>query len=157
MLLRMSSDVSIHAPREGRDPTIFDRRGRRRVSIHAPREGRDGATQAHTDAQIRFQSTRPVKGATCRPLHAARRAQVSIHAPREGRDSSNAVTDPPASTFQSTRPVKGATLAMPACTSRILFQSTRPVKGATMPTHLVIPPALVSIHAPREGRDWARV
>ena len=35
-----------------------------------------------------------------------------------------------------------------------LFQSTRPVRGATAPDMDVSASALISIHAPRAGRDW---
>ena len=56
--------------------------------------------------------------------------------------------------FQSTRPVKGATSGQIASeTSNALFQSTRPVKGATMRADGIDVELLVSIHAPREGRD----
>ena len=40
---------------------------------------------AHRPA--RFQSTRPVKGATLLATHQLWVAKVSIHAPREGRDA----------------------------------------------------------------------
>ena len=38
------SEISIHAPREGRDVSQQKRRNDLRISIHAPREGRDTAT-----------------------------------------------------------------------------------------------------------------
>ncbi len=79
--------VSIHAPRAGRDNSryiclihrySFNPRapcGARRdawdydidpftVSIHAPRAGRDGKVSPALAQDIRFQSTRPVRGAT---------------------------------------------------------------------------------------------
>ena len=58
--------ISIHAPRAGRDPGIQACIGcSSEISIHAPRAGRD-----FTDEQLNFylkefQSTRPVRGATC--------------------------------------------------------------------------------------------
>ena len=78
-----------------------------------------------------FQSTRPVKGATCGPAKCASLSPVSIHAPREGRDRNR---PPMSKTFN-------------------LFQSTRPVKGATGGLAGVRRRLEVSIHAPREGRD----
>ena len=77
-----------------------------------------------------FQSTRPVRGATA--------------AQEEARKALE---------FQSTRPVRGATMVRgrpPAC---LPFQSTRPVRGATVLhlRHEIL--AVVSIHAPRAGRD----
>ncbi len=35
----------------------------------------------------------------------------------------------------------------------VLFQSTRPARGATLPDRFKTLNPLVSIHAPREGRD----
>ena len=55
--------------------------------------------------------------------------------------------------FQSTRPVKGATWAWRGMDWVMVFQSTRPVKGATWNGEAWNGEALVSIHAPREGRD----
>ena len=56
-----------------------------------------------------FQSTRPVRGATC----------------AASKDYAELV-------FQSTRPVRGATIAATVATPTTIFQSTRPVRGATM-------------------------
>ena len=56
--------------------------------------------------------------------------------------------------FQSTRPVWGAT-AMPSrfTTLFLIFQSTRPVWGATHMTGCLHGIRMISIHAPRVGRD----
>ena len=78
------------------------------VSIHAPREGRDAYHAYRRDCSRKFQSTRPVKGATTRSQQLRRYEE-----------------------FQSTRPVKGATSSLQASASVTKFQSTRPVKGAT--------------------------
>ena len=79
--------ISIHAPRAGRDkpeekggPEWQDFNPRApcgarlilavhqisnvHISIHAPRAGRDGYTQEQTTEIYKFQSTRPVRGAT---------------------------------------------------------------------------------------------
>ena len=102
---------------------------------------------------LRFQSTRPVRGAT----------------ERYGADWL-------AKKFQSTRPVRGATSHslftrrfLPCfnprapCGARLenwgesdnvkKFQSTRPVRGATHPLGYCRGVLCVSIHAPRAGRD----
>ena len=63
--------------------------------------------------------------------------------------------------FQSTRPVKGATPLVAPFAGDHVFQSTRPVKGATprgfasMVAYVesTYGVTVVSIHAPREGRD----
>ena len=101
-------DVSIHAPRAGRDHLheriviLLD------VSIHAPRAGRDIEHHNNRYDNPKFQSTRPVRGATpmtksfwipsmfqsTRPVRGATPIEgieaitppVSIHAPRAGRD-----------------------------------------------------------------------
>ena len=102
-------NVSIHAPREGRDLVATNTTATRKpVSIHAPREGRDGSATRVADIRARFQSTRPVKGATLGKTRWGSYNGVSIHAPREGRDEAVRAY-PKLFVFQSTRPVKGAT------------------------------------------------
>ena len=62
-------EVSIHAPREGRDAKTLDDDGKAaNVSIHAPREGRDSSNEVVLAEALEFQSTRPVKGATAGTL-----------------------------------------------------------------------------------------
>ena len=56
------------------------------VSIHAPRAGRD-QQKTHWITFIKlFQSTRPARGATIGGENSAEASVVSIHAPRAGRD-----------------------------------------------------------------------
>ena len=147
------------------------------VSIHAPRAGRDRLIRRMAWAKKKFQSTRPVRGATILSGLTAAQVDVSIHAPRAGRDyanNRNALCHP---LFQSTRPVRGATSrGLLGIHALFLFQSTRPVRGATSidkskvdeairfnprapcgarPLDWLVcgRAALVSIHAPRAGRD----
>ena len=82
----MSSTVSIHAPRVGRDFHTCDLHPISAVSIHAPRVGRD----------------------TCAGVKRARQT-VSIHAPRVGRDVALAKAVAAEYMFQFTRPAWGAT------------------------------------------------
>ena len=129
-----AADVSIHAPRAGRDRAsralpkpypCFNPRapcGARRINR------KDG------DMHIKFQSTRPVRGAT--------------------RPSS---PFPLAVPFQSTRPVRGATRGCGSSACPQEFQSTRPVRGATSDSCRVRRRSCVSIHAPRAGRDIVKV
>ena len=105
---RVGQGVSIHAPRAGRDHRHGLRRRQDRVSIHAPRAGRDGGSGANAAHMSKFQSTRPVRGATPEP--SLPRTRLS---------------------FQSTRPVRGATCSIPSRIFWLEFQSTRPVRGAT--------------------------
>ena len=82
------------------------------------------------DFDDRFQSTRPVWGATI---------------------STGKVSD--AQKFQSTRPVWGATGGATKQRGSKEFQSTRPVWGATCVFCDTQDASRVSIHAPRAGRD----
>src|ERR1035437_9560053 len=82
----MRSTVSIHAPHEGRDLPDDGPGDSRPVSIHAPHEGRDGRCPGRPRCEVRFQSTRPTRGAPSLMM---------------GR----VIPGP----FQSTRPTRGAT------------------------------------------------
>ena len=55
--------------------------------------------------------------------------------------------------FQSTRPVRGATKGIENLLVPTEFQSTRPVRGATVFNGFRDLHRVVSIHAPRAGRD----
>ena len=79
-------DISIHAPRAGRDDACGRRPGRGDISIHAPRAGRDYDGGTYANEVALFQSTRPVRGATFTSEITICRPSISIHAPRAGRD-----------------------------------------------------------------------
>ena len=105
--------VSIHAPHAGRDLRLKKSGTHYAVSIHAPHAGRDlflhsdshrivsfnprapcGARPPVYGAQdelIMFQSTRPMRGATCITSWSGDCANVSIHAPHAGRDPTPSV------------------------------------------------------------------
>ena len=83
-----NTDVSIHAPRVGRDSRPSPQRQSYRVSIHAPRVGRDRVIFFTHLSWKKFQSTRPVWGATAVARIKESLQEVSIHAPRVGRDLS---------------------------------------------------------------------
>ncbi len=100
-----------------------------------------------------FQSTRPVRGATffCVVI----RGVLLSFNPRApcGARLSPLTAQGNMRRFQSTRPVRGATSDMAPCTILLQFQSTRPVRGATEFAVRVLAEGMVSIHAPRAGRD----
>ena len=122
--------VSIHAPRAGRDWAKHFENNRSRVSIHAPRAGRDKTGSDYLSG-MRFQSTRPARGATS-------------PGSRMGSDLYG---------FNPRAP-RGARLGIAGCTMRlIVFQSTRPARGATNNALQTEIGRYVSIHAPRAGRD----
>ena len=127
--------------------------------------------------RTKFQSTRPVRGATCasaggrqagigfnpRAPCGARQniflspfadCVVSIHAPRAGRDDRGTLRDAIEVLFQSTRPVRGATTVSGARIPLRLSFNPRAPCGARPPLLSGSPQkAPVSIHAPRAGRD----
>ena len=80
------ANISIHAPRAGRDDFLSGFGSAGTISIHAPRAGRDKAFPQWLNRHQEFQSTRPVRGATG--------AYAFIE---------------PILKFESTRPVRGAT------------------------------------------------
>ena len=126
--------VSIHAPRAGRDPRISCWRCVGRCfNPRAPCGARHTGYMVYYLA-AKFQSTRPVRGATQQEAQQRKAAQ-----------------------FQSTRPVRGATPLSASPCSACVFQSTRPVRGATESTGRPVLYTDVSIHAPRAGRDTKKV
>ena len=145
--------ISIHAPRVGRDLLFALALRQRRISIHAPRVGRDiivhlffaafrhfnprapcGARQLfpkNDHSYTKFQSTRPVWGATTEMGITGTTAKISIHAPRVGRDviAISCLRFP--GNFNPRAP----------CGARLLILYA-------LPRYVGI-----SIHAPRVGRD----
>ena len=80
-------DISIHAPREGCDCLIVNKRvDIEDISIHAPREGCDAPFSTICATESVFQSTHPVRGATVSCVDDGAFPVISIHAPREGCD-----------------------------------------------------------------------
>ena len=135
--------ISIHAPREGRDKELLLHPRQRPISIHAPREGRDGADWVDKDDSLLFQSTRPARGATgrrCRRLPSGR--YFNPRAPRGARPrSASAFTT--IFPFQSTRPARGATQALHHHPLRQLDFNPRAPRGARLSESL--PPVRLSI------------
>ena len=102
-----------------------------------------------------FQSTRPVRGATNMPECGHER--ITHFNPRApcGARRSFVRRLPSGSAFQSTRPVRGATSRCRPSRKKQTFQSTRPVRGATATLNNIKYRSLISIHAPRAGRDYS--
>ena len=123
------------------------------ISIHAPLAGRDDGGHAHERelahfnprapcgarrrlpnedvCHYKFQSTRPLRGATALLAQEAEKLKISIHAPLAGRDAYRTGTRSWKASFQSTRPLRGATWSLSSRSSADRFQSTRPLRGAT--------------------------
>ncbi len=146
------------------------------VSIHAPRAGRDPDLPSRTTRLPMFQSTRPARGATrvqprraartlCfnpRAPRGARRAEaeqikrnleVSIHAPRAGRDVRAPGRAQRGLCFNPRAP-RGARRTLAKGNASPVSFNPRAPRGARRVYALACHPCLVvSIHAPRAGRD----
>ena len=80
--------ITLPAPRAGRDWRDKDAKKTYCISIHAPRAGRDTFLFDKFAVYLKFQSTRPVRGATIYATTTTNYlCNISIHAPRAGRDS----------------------------------------------------------------------
>ena len=191
--------ISIHAPLAGRDflfirrtsaPSYFNPRapcGARRVyphagdraesiSIHAPLAGRDRARPYRCRWRPLFQSTRPLRGATCisacgrpggkhfnprapcgaRPgktVQVSVAASISIHAPLAGRDLSLCALPSSTRNFNPRAPCGARRTAWTTSRPCANFNPRAPC-GARLDRLLrVAIVAPISIHAPLAGRD----
>ncbi len=147
--------VSIHAPRAGRDvchdPALLLLC---RVSIHAPRAGRDPPRNRGRCRAWRFNPRAPCGARRGHIQQRGHVPRVSIHAPRAGRDPSRVgPRRRPLACFNPRAPC-GARHNAVALNDHVgEFQSTRPVRGATGKERVFYDCHMVSIHAPRAGRD----
>ena len=103
-----------------------------------------------------FQSTRPVWGATRPSSHPHDKTDVSIHAPRVGRDNAKLILSRSPRCFNPRAPCGARQSVRLSGVQDCVFQSTRPVWGATHNARRTADLCVVSIHAPRVGRDvWS--
>ena len=167
--------ISTHTPLAGRDQNVNPHKAEYAISTHTPLAGRDilstgsarvdGHFNSHAPcgarplktcrrtSALRFQLTRPLRGATPSEEAAESENGISTHTPLAGRDRggqhapeicrnfnshapcgarlSLSLDVPIASAFQLTRPLRGATCGRVASLSRRTFQLTRPLRGAT--------------------------
>ena len=172
--MRIPQGVSIHAPRAGRDIAGkislraimgFNPRapcGARLPPIAVLHDTRGFNPRAPCGARPSSRrSSRTQMGFNPRAPCGARRRERSLpeHAPefQSTRPVRGATRDVRAESsqggFQSTRPVRGATNHIVINAVSVEFQSTRPVRGATFCPRCGKNDRLVSIHAPRAGRD----
>ena len=125
--------ISTHAPLAGRDLTaMYIRRREAGISTHAPLAGRDHFFSCHASATVRFQPTRPLRGATV----------------------SQAVRPENDCKFQPTRPLRGATgpgyTINPSPTD---FNPRAPCGARPPARYLTTRREVISTHAPLAGRD----
>ncbi len=79
--------------------------------------------------------------------------RVSIHAPRTGRDHKHLSIISPIISFNPRAPHGARPVCRGGLCSVLQFQSTRPARGATKALYWREGIKVVSIHAPRTGRD----
>ena len=153
-LYRADPEISIHAPRAGRDMRDDSAYSiRRHISIHAPRAGRNVIILRIRIEQSAFQSTRPVRGATCMKQSRTFDLHISIHAPRAGRDAASHAWSMGPANFNPRAPCGARHTTITKSSNKRKFQSTRPVRGATITSVETHSRKQISIHAPRAGRD----
>ena len=138
--------------------------------------GRDEIINRGNSADVKFQSTLPVKGETKSPNLGRYDTPISIHSPMRG-ETRREITKAGIA-FQSTLPVRGETQTNGGLSQvyqisihsphagrdipvailvlrKNRFQSTLPMRGRDRDTLLAYLDTQISIHSPRAGRDWA--
>ena len=128
------------------------------ISIHAPREGGDNSLYGMMAQDPVFQSTPPARGATTTAASPRAFHRISIHAPREGGDSGRTYKSYLGIRHFNPRPPRGGRLLRQFIkqTDNLTFQSTPPARGATPDTTGGHQRPSISIHAPREGGDKSK-
>ncbi len=149
--------VSIHAPRAGRDDIEgFQPEPCSCFNPRAPRGARPHASHP-PHPWIPCFNPRAPRGARPQQLAAyGSRINVSIHAPRAGRDNLKYCIRIRVACFNPRAPRGARPIASINLLGTGTFQSTRPARGATRETSSLSQSRLVSIHAPRAGRDPRR-
>ena len=107
--------------------------------------------------QVRFQSTRPTRGATRNATRFASLIAVSIHAPHEGRDNASRAASIPSGSFNPRAPRGARRHGDTLCEHGLLVSIHAPHEGRDLESVLGSGPRIVSIHAPHEGRDVIRL
>ena len=124
------------------------------ISIHAPHTGRDVAAVPVREPVFRFQSTRPIRGATCDGAMLPRPSTISIHAPHTGRDGSLGFLCGDVRLISIHAPHTGRDCFIHAASFAIRYFNPRAPYGARHRTTegMAYTPH-ISIHAPHTGRD----
>ena len=166
--------VSIHAPRAGRDNGIWEPHCLKMFQSTRPARGATlfgvasmgvfvfqstrparGATLTAKaiKAAKKFQSTRPARGATLCPGTVGRDGSVSIHAPRAGRDLWAPARMDSLECFNPRAP-RGARRQQIQQNWTVFGFNPRAPRGARRAIRVLAGQlGVVSIHAPRAGRD----
>ena len=156
ILTRLAALISIHAPRAGSDISFsFLLTGKIYFNPRSPC-GERRVCRSLTAKRFTFQSTLPVRGATCDIQYLKLTAFISIHAPRAGSDLYCIYFSGYQPHFNPRSPCGERRRLSLLCNSRSKFQSTLPVRGATFAVHCFFYIGAISIHAPRAGSDDLR-
>ena len=102
---------------------------------------------------LKFQPTRPLRGATLAQKFSVSIHTISTHAPLAGRDPISVRSGTATEIFQPTRPLRGATISNASLGKVERFQPTRPLRGATLLGLGIYKFVKISTHAPLAGRD----
>ena len=113
----INEHISIHAPHAGRD--LFETMGKSLFAYFNPRApcGARPSKYSTDKTWDKFQSTRPMRGATDYYWPVFANIGISIHAPHAGRDLCSCVTPPSALYFNPRAPCgarRGSLLAADA-------------------------------------------
>ena len=100
-----------------------------------------------------FQSTLPVRGATCRLYRDAQRFAISIHAPRAGSDTQLRRADRQKGHFNPRSPCGERHLDSIGSTKRYISIHAPRAGSDTNATAGYLTAPVISIHAPRAGSD----
>ena len=144
-----TASISIHAPREGGDGNPKSLQTTSGISIHAPREGATGQDNDGLDGLI-ISIHAPREGATRHGHILGQPLLISIHAPREGatRIAPSRARGPP---DFNPRPPRGGDCMCHSGWLPYADFNPRPPRGGDSDNVSQALPALISIHAPREG------
>ena len=125
--------ISIHAPHAGCDLQLADKiESAVTISIHAPHAGCDKQRKRDFVYRPEFQSTHPMRGATCMRQSAQIQRDISIHAPHAGCDKISSAGMTVGTNFNPRTPCGVRPLrAVRPVRRRSAFQSTHPMRGAT--------------------------
>ena len=124
--------ISIHAPRAGSDQT-YERYGAKGINFNPRSPCGERLCRPRLHRVVKeFQSTLPVRGATCVEVVPVKFLEIfQSTLPVRGATLRDIAADMHRDRFQSTLPVRGATNLSAQSLRLNLFQSTLPVRGAT--------------------------
>ena len=134
-----NSDFNPRAPYGARRLADHVGQDGQRISIHAPHTGRDPSKAAARSLGAYFNPRAPYGARLPSLPPAARRRRFQSTRPIRGATRVRCLAGSDGDGFQSTRPIRGATKVFIMQNVTPLFQSTRPIRGATPTTTRAIP------------------